>query len=197
MRGGGHPSQPSFIQTQRQKLGVGWLNRVNALFIRKNALRIFKDLAYGAVDIDTEYVEFTNSNFVYNLCDSAADNAKYNYACYIGLYNSGIAQNDPGLFKIMNEHRELYLLYNSLVSHLNNILQDIATTQGVYVKQYLQLIVSDIRWKRNAFCGYFITISKDTDTEYFKNERRPLHEHRDDKEDQNYFSSKTDGYYHG
>lgn len=194
MRGGGHPSQPSFIQTQRQKLGDGWLNRVNALFIRKNALKVFKDLAYGSSDIDLDYKEFMNANFVYNLCDAASDNARYNYACYIGLYNSGMAQNDPNLFKIMNEHRELYLLYNSLVSHLNNILQDIATTQGVYVKQYLQMLVADIRWKRNAFCGYFITIQKTTDTQYLRNERRPRNEHCDYKEDQVGFFGKTDGY---
>ena len=49
------PLPPSFFMQQRQRNGEYWMNFVSTEFIRKNANRIFKDLATGAANVDYEY----------------------------------------------------------------------------------------------------------------------------------------------
>lgn len=165
--------QPSFFMQQRQKNGDGWLNLVSTEFIRKNAMRIFKDLATGAANTEYEYQYFLNKDFVYNLNVAAYDNASYSYACYVGL-KTYLESNpaDQNMARIMQEHLDRYNLYNSIVMYLNSIYQDVTYQNGTLVKYYLQQMVADIRWKKNAFNGYFITLPKDYDTNYVKKERR-------------------------
>lgn len=188
-KGGFNPNksnqlQPSLFMQMRQKNGDSWLNLVSTDFIRKNALRIFKDLAYGNVNTDYEYQYFMNYDFTYNLAQSAYDNAKYCYSSYIGLYNSPITYQDPDMMKIMQEHYDRFLLFNCIVSHLNNILNDVSFNNGALVRFYLQTMVADIRWKKNAFKGYFITIPKEQDTKYVKKERRQVNnDYRFNKDD--------------
>ena len=144
--------QPSFFMQQRQKNGDGWLNFVSTEFIRKNAMRIFKDLATGAANTEYEYQYFLNKDFVYNLNVAAYDNASYSYACYIGLktYLENNNQPDQNMARIMQEHLDRYNLYNSIVMYLNSIYQDVTYQNGTLVKYYLQQMVADIRWKKNA-----------------------------------------------
>ena len=67
------PQQPSFFMMQRQKFGEDWLNRVNSEYIRKNALKIFRDLAYGAANIEVEWFETLPKNIAdYSAAGSSA-----------------------------------------------------------------------------------------------------------------------------
>lgn len=167
--------QPSFFMQQRQKNGDGWLNLVSPEFIRKNALRIFSDLAYGSINPDYEYQYFMNYDFVYNLTLSAYDNSKYCYTSYIGLANNPMTYQDQDMLRIMQEHYDRYVLFNTIVSHLNNLLNDLSLNNGALVRFYLQTMVADIRWKKNAFRGYFITVPKEQDKKkYVNNERRQV-----------------------
>ena len=34
---------------------------------------------------------------------------------------------------------------------------------GVYTRYYLQELISEIRWRKNTFNGFFITLPKDSD----------------------------------
>lgn len=186
--------QPSFFMQQRQKNGDGWLNFVSTEFIRKNAMRIFKDLATGAANTEYEYQYFLNKDFVYNLNVAAYDNASYSYACYIGLktYLENNNQPDQNMARIMQEHLDRYNLYNSIVMYLNSIYQDVTYQNGTLVKYYLQQMVADIRWKKNAFNGYFITLPKDYDANYVKKERRVINNdnrmYQDDSGQRGFFS---------
>lgn len=166
--------QPSFFMQQRQKNGEGWLALVSPDFIRKNALRIFSDLAYGSINPDKEFYYFLNYDFVYNLASASADNAKYCYTSYIGLSGNPFTYQDQDMLKIMNEHYDRYILFNSITSHLNNILNDVTFNNGNFVRFYLQTMVADIRYKKNAFKGYFITVPKEQDKSYIKRERRQM-----------------------
>lgn len=166
------PMQPSFFMQQRQKNGNNWLNLVSTDFIRKNALRVFSDLAYGSINPDTEYFNFLNYDFSYNLMLAAHDNARYCYTVYMGLYNNPMVMEDADMGRIMQEHYDRYILYNSIVAHLNNLLNDISFNNGGLVRFHLQNMVSDIRWKKSAFKGYFITLPKEQDQKYVKKERR-------------------------
>lgn len=164
--------QPSFFMQMRQKNGDAWLNNVSTEFIRKNALRIFRDLAYGAINPDYEYQYFMNYDFTFNLAQAAYDNARYCYVSYIGLYGNPYTATDLEMQKIMQEHYDRYILFNTIGTHLNNLLNDISFNNGVLVRYFLQQMVAEIRWKKNAFAGYFITIPKEQDKNYVKRERR-------------------------
>lgn len=188
-KGGGNRKQtiqPSFFQQQTQKLGPGFMNKINTEFVRKNALKIFRDLACGAINPEQDYEYFNIYDFTYSLYDSAMDNATYNWYCYYGLYNNPMSQSDPNMQRIAAEHYERYTLYNSIAIHLNNILQNITMFGGVYTRFYMQQLIAEIRWKRNTFNGYFITLTKEYDNSYIKNKRREL------PNDQG-FSDKSEG----
>jgi hypothetical protein len=166
--------QPSFFQVQVQKFGPGWMNKVNADYIRKNALKIFKDLSYGAINVDRDYEYFNTYDFTYNLWVAAVDNAKYCFCCYQGLSNNPATPLDIDMTRVMRDHYDRTVLFNSIAVHLNNILMNITQFNGLYTRLYLHQMVADIRWKRNAFNGYFITLAKDSDKrDYLRNERRP------------------------
>lgn len=176
-KGGNNPlkpkqQQPSFFMQMRQKYGDSWLNMVNTEFIRKNAMRIFKDMAYGSINVDYEFKYFLNYDFTYNLCLSAADNAKYCYMTYIGLLNNPMTAYDKDLSRTMQEHYDRFNLFNTIVIHLNSVLSDISINNGTLVRYYLQELVANIRWKKAAFNGYFITVPKEQDKSYIKRERR-------------------------
>lgn len=175
--------QPSFFMQMRQKNGESWLNFASTDFIRKNALRIFRDLAYGAINTDYEYQYFMNYDFTYNLAQAAYDNAKYCYVSYIGLYNNPMVVADPEMQKIMQEHYDRYMLFNTIVLHLNNLLNDLSFNNGALVRYYLQQMVAEIRWKKNAFNGYFITVPKEQDRNYVKRERRQRNDYGNGKDD--------------
>lgn len=176
-KGGNQPKvQPSFFQQQRQKLGSDFMNRINPEIVRKNALKIFKDLATGAINVEHEYEFFNRYDFTYALWQAATDNAKYNYFSYMGLYNYPGCAADPEMIRVCQEHFDLYNLYNSIAVHLNNILQNITMYQGIYTRHYLTQLVAEIRWKRYAFNGYFITIPKDDDKSTIK-KRREIPDH--------------------
>lgn len=167
--------QPSFFKQQEQKLGNGFINRLTSEMIRKNALRIFKDLASGAIDPEVDYKYFDSYDITYNLYLAAADNANYNYACYMGLCNTPQQLSNPNTVKIAQAHYEHYMVYQSIVVHLNNILYNLAHYNGAYTRYYLTQLVYAIRGSRRIFNGYFITISdKDTDRGYMRKERRQI-----------------------
>lgn len=184
------PLQPSFFMQQRQKNGDYWLNMVSTEFIRKNAMRIFKDLATGAANVDVEYQYFLNYDFTYNLAVAASDNANYNRICYLGICNSPVPV-DKEMVRIANDQLEKFNVYNMIVSYMNSILQDLTFNGGMLCRYYLQELVASIRYKRNIFNGNFITLAKEYDRKNVKLERRSRN--YDDRIDQD--DSGTEGFF--
>lgn len=184
------PMPPSFFMQMRQKNGDNWLNMVSTEFIRKNAMRIFKDLATGAANVDTEYQYFLNYDFTYNLAVAASDNANYNRICYLGICNSPVPV-DKEMVRVANDQLDKFNVYNMIVSYMNNILQDLTFNGGTLCRYYLQEMVASIRYKRNAFNGNFITLPKENDRQHLKLERRNRnHGYEFDKDD-----SGTSGFF--
>lgn len=176
-KGGQRPQRPSWIKQQEQKMGSGFLNKMHAEDVRKNALKIFKDLAEGNMDPDEVEQYFNQYDFVYNLMVAAQDNMNYRIYVYQGLINNPQIQYDEQMQRVASEINEQITTYNSVLVHLNNILYNITMYNGVYTRFYLQQLISDIRWKRNTFNGFFVTLPKDSDKRRARQERRQISNH--------------------
>lgn len=174
-KGGGQKlPKISFLKQQEQRLGPGFLNKLNSEDIRKNALRIFKDLAEGAMDPNENEQYFNQTDFVYNLLMAAQDNYNYRLYVYQGLISNPNIQFDQEMQRVASEVLDQSNTYMTIGVHLNNILNNITMFNGVYTRFYLQQLISDIRWKKNAFNGFFITLPKDVDKRRIRQERRQI-----------------------
>lgn len=173
---GGQNRQPrlSFLKQQEQRLGAGFLNRLNAEDIRKNALKIFRDLAEGNMDPNEVEQYFNQTDFTYNLLVAATDNLNYRNYVYTGLISNPNIQYDLEMQRVASEVADQIRTYQSIVSHLNNILYNISMYNGVYTRYYLQELISEIRWRKNTFNGFFITLPKDSDKKRIRQERRQI-----------------------
>lgn len=187
-KGGGQnrPPKISFLKQQEQRLGPGFLNRLNTEDIRKNALRIFKDLAEGSMDPNETEQYFNQTDFVYNLLVAANDNYTYRIYVYQGLISNPNIQFDPEMQRVASEVLDQANTYMTIGVHLNNILNNITMFNGVYTRFYLQQLITDIRWKKNAFNGFFITLPKDGDKRRARQERRQIGNEKG-------FSNKNEG----
>ena len=145
--GGQKPPKISFLKQQEQRLGPGFLNKLNSEDIRKNALRIFKDLAEGAMDPNENEQYFNQTDFVYNLLMAAQDNYNYRLYVYQGLISNPNIQFDQEMQRVASEVLDQSNTYMAIGVHLNNILNNITMFNGVYTRFYLQQLISDIRWK--------------------------------------------------
>ena len=166
--------RPSFLKQQEQRLGAGFLNRLNAEDIRKNALKIFRDLAEGNMDPNEVEQYFNQTDFTYNLLVAATDNLNYRNYVYTGLISNPNVQYDLEMQRVASEVADQIRTYQSIVSHLNNILYNISMYNGVYTRYYLQELISEIRWRKNTFNGFFITLPKDSDKKRIRQERRQI-----------------------
>lgn len=166
--------RPSFLKQQEQRLGAGFLNRLNAEDIRKNALKIFRDLAEGNMDPNEVEQYFNQTDFTYNLLVAATDNLNYRNYVYTGLISNPNIQYDLEMQRVASEVADQIRTYQSIVSHLNNILYNISMYNGVYTRYYLQELISEIRWRKNTFNGFFINLPKDSDKKRIRQERRQI-----------------------
>lgn len=184
------PPQPSFFMQQRQRYGEDFMHFINGEIIKKNGLKIFKDLAYGAILPANDFVYFNEYNFTSNLRDAAKTNAEYNWYCYLGLMNSPGIGIDTNIQQIAAEHYEQFTVYNDIVVHLNNILNGITMYNGIYTAQYLEQLIGTLRWKKRVFNGYYITIVNEED---HRPKRRELGGNSNDQG----FGNQTEGGFFG
>ena len=186
--------QPSFFQQQQQKFGVGFMNRITTEDVRKNALKILTDLSVGAINPDNAYEYFNQYDFTYNVLSVAYDNLRYRQYIYTGLLNNPMYYQDPEMQKIAAELYDQIMTYNSVVIHLNNILQGITMYDGVYTRFYLQQMISEIRWKRSTFTnGIKLVILNSQDSSYIRNKRREIpHDKGFNNQDEGSFFDKSD-----
>lgn len=192
-KGGNKPRQPqpSFFQQQQQKLGVGFMNRLTTEDIRKNALKILTDLAVGAINPDNAYEYFNQYDFTYNILVVAQDNLKYRQYIYIGLTNHPMYYQDGEMQRVGAELYDQIMTYQSVVVHLNNILQNITMYGGIYTRFYLQQMIAEIRWKRNIFSTGIKLVINPQDTRHLKNKRRELpHDQGFNNQDEGGFFNK-------
>ena len=166
--------QPSFFQLQKQKLGPGFMNKLTTEDIRKNALKILMDLATGSANPDAVYEYFNQYDFTYNIYVVAIDNFRYRQYVYTGLISNQVFQYDNEMQRVAAELYDQLLVFNSVVSHLYNILQGITMYDGVYTRFFLQQMASEIRWKRNAFSTGIKLVITEPKNSYVRNKRREL-----------------------
>lgn len=192
-KGGNKPRQPqpSFFQQQQQRLGVGFMNRLTTEDIRKNALKILTDLAVGAINPDNAYEYFNQYDFTYNILAVTQDNLKYRQYIYIGLTNHPMYYQDGEMQRVGAELYDQIMTYQSVVVHLNNILQNITMYGGIYTRFYLQQMVAEIRWKRNTFSTGIKLVINPQDNRHLKNKRRELpHDQGFNNQDEGGFFNK-------
>lgn len=161
-------NQPSWIQQQLQQNGEAFIGRLTTDIIRKNALKIFKDIASGNIDYNRDWKYFGMYTFTYNLFLSAQDNAYYTWTCCSGIMtmlNSG--QADSKMVEIANELKLNYDAYSTVMQGLNNILSVIQASNGEHLDMYLppklQELTVQLQRYRRCFNGYFITVGRPDD----------------------------------
>lgn len=174
-KGGPRPQQ-SYMDQQKQRLGTGFMAKMTADDIKKNALRIFKDLAVGNMSPNEAVQYFTNYDFVYNLKVAADTNLNYRQYVYYGLCNNPVMQYDQQAQKVAAEVADQINTYIAIDTHLNNILNDLTMNGGIYIEFFLNQMISDIRWRKNTFNGFFININtNESKGKRIRQERRQIH----------------------
>lgn len=166
--------QTPYLDQLEQQYGPDFLRRLNPLFIKKNALRIFKDLANGNIDLQKHSAYFCEPAFTYNLAVSAQENETYYYWCYAGLINNPMAMQNATAQKVIKEFQDNWAAYHVLTNGLNNILMAVQYNNTAQVPIILNNIMIDLTSHRRRFNGYFITIERENDRSYNKIERRQM-----------------------
>lgn len=154
-------SQPSFFEQQLQRNGPGWIYAMNTEQIRKNALKVFKDIAFGNVDPNETADYFAIPDFTYNLKMAADDNAMYNYYTFMGLQNC--QQAPPELIRVANIHWDNYTAYNVTSQALNNILMSVSAYGPTFVPAMIMQAITMMAPYKHYFSGYFITLPRGDD----------------------------------
>lgn len=77
--------QPNWFAQQNQRYGENWITLINAEEMQKGAIRLFRDIARGNINIPKDGAYFTNVQFIDN-CIVAA-NSKI---IYYGLLLDGL-----------------------------------------------------------------------------------------------------------
>lgn len=167
--------QPAFLDQLKMQYGPDFLRKINPLYIKKNALKIFKDIASGNFNFEEHSQYFSEAAFTYNLLCAAQDNMNYNWYCYVGLSSNPSLTNNPQAVSISKELYETYCAYNTLCAHLNNILIAIQYSNFVQIPILLKNLSFDISKYKYKFNGYYITIERERDRSYNKIERRQIH----------------------
>lgn len=150
--------QPNFFEQQVQKFGPNWIYAMNSEQVRKNALKVFKDIAFGNVSPDEVAEYFAIADFTYNLKLAADDNMNYNYYSYLGLQNC--KDTSAEMVKVANAHYDNYTAYAVTSQALNNILMSIASYGASFVPAMIMQAITMMSPYKHLFNGYFITIPR-------------------------------------
>ena len=157
--------QQTFFDQMVQKLGSNWLCLTNTDIIRKNAMKVLKDLAFGNIDPYEDCKYFCSADFTYNIKVACDDNAKYHYWSYMGLsqYFQMYGVPDASAEKLMCEHYEQYKAYTQGSVALNNILNTLNMFGEQYVPAAIMQATTMLTPYKYSFMGYFITIQRNDD----------------------------------
>lgn len=176
-KGGKKPQRrQNYFNLQFQQLGEGWTGKITTLDVRKSALRLFKDIANGNIDLDKDVQFFNEPSFTYNLKLAADDNAYHCYTLYYALYQ--MPNKDQYQVKLMDEYLQRYNAYSILSQSFNTILNGIQFNGGLQTKDFVADLIVRLNPSKYLFNGYFITINRPDDGK-LKVERR--HKERHDK----------------
>lgn len=154
-------TKQNYFTFQFQNLGEGWTGKISTLDVRKNAQRLFKDIACGNINLDKDIQFFNEPSFTHNLLLAASDNAYYNYTLWYSL--SVLQYKDAVQDKICEEHRIRYDAYTLLANHLNTILTGITINGGLQTRDFVSSMMVALHKYRYVFNGYYITIGHPDD----------------------------------
>lgn len=157
----------SWIETKKKELGGDFLNELNPFFIKRDAIRIFKDIAYGNISVNKDHVKyFRNSSFVNALLEAAVDQYVWNSATYIGLYNyitvvcnNQIPTEFAYLYDICDRFRRRTECYTQIRQYMQYILEDIKSRNGVYVDKLLANLSCILTKYKDSLNGDYCTIN--------------------------------------
>lgn len=162
----------NYFNLQFQQLGDGWTGRITTLDVRKSAIRLFKDIANGNIDLEKDIQYFNEPSFTWNLKLAADDNAYANYSEWLGM--SYIPNKDPVQEKICDEHYVRSQVYSVISQTMNNVLTGISINGGLQTSQLIGDLSIYLRDYRYVFNGNYFTITRPDDGK-LKVERREKH----------------------
>lgn len=137
-------ARKNYFDYQIDRFGESFLNKKNPQNLQDDALRIFRDLAYGNIDV-REYEEYFRDQQLLEAMLLKADQVyRFHYFSYYGVEQLRQNPNFPQdeVTNIATHHKEVSDLYNVILQGLNNfkISNDI---------DYLIIMIGQIRRYRN------------------------------------------------
>lgn len=139
----------SYFSTNIQQKGENFLEQKNAQQLQNDAIRIFRDLARGNVDLE-KYGEYFLDPMMIDACIIAATNKvmyhtiSYNGVNYmINYLNSMMQAVDPNIIMVSEDHRKSMEVYTIILQNM----QCIAQTKDL---NYLPALINNIsRFRQN------------------------------------------------
>lgn len=122
----------SYFKEQQQKLGSDFIERKTAQDIQRDAIRIFRDIANGRINVQSDQMFFTNKQFLEN-CIAAAQsqyteaNINYQGVCMLLAYG-----NHPLVAQIVEKNMRKRDAYLIILNGLNAIKMT-GDTQYLYI----------------------------------------------------------------
>lgn len=136
-------NRPNYFKQNIQKFGENFLARKNVNELQMDAIRIFRDIARGNIDIQNEGKYFLDPQFMESCIWSASMKLNLfttNYRGVLMLYNSGV--NDDNTMAVLDYNKKCMEAYTIIITHLNNI----KITADV---NYLSAMINNLRNYRN------------------------------------------------
>lgn len=170
----------SWIEKKKEQMGGDFINTINPFYIKRDAIKIFKDIAYGNISVNKDHAKyFTNTTFLNALQEASIDNYVWHDATYTGLYHyiNNLYQNNipkgfEYLYDICNRHRRSKEAYTQLYYYLQYMLNDIKYNNGFGIETLLYNLSTILAGYKDAFNGDYYTIN----TSRRREERRPKDE---------------------
>jgi hypothetical protein len=128
-RNGGNPksnqkrNNNNYFTSNIQKAGENFMDTKNARDLQFDAIKIFRDLARGNVDI-AKYGQYLLDPMMLNACLSAANTKLMYYSisfsgvnCLVNSLSTSGNQIDPNIIMVLEDHRKSMEVYQAILTH--------------------------------------------------------------------------------
>lgn len=159
-RNNNNRKRESYFDIQIKASGERFLYNKTPLDIKKDANKIFKDIAYANLNLERDVAYFCEPSFVNSLYIEAYANLTLNGWSAIGLQtymqNNGI--DDINANFVLLRFQNACNAYSVLTKHLSNIINDINIGNFANIGNHLVALTNEIRPCREGLNCSFIVV---------------------------------------
>lgn len=156
----------SWIEQKKHELGEDFLSNINVYYIKKDAIKIFKDIAYGNISVVKDHIKyFYNVSLLNALQEASVDQYVWHNATFIGLSNyiamcnNSIPNEYAYLYDICNRHRRSAECYTQIYQHLELMINNIKYRNGTEVEIIFNNLSGTLSKYKDSLNGDYYTIN--------------------------------------